>query len=71
MKAIVGWQRVRAGRYRHESGAQVYHAAAQGSEWVAELPTGEAVSGHQSMQDAMHYAQQQEGGQVHSARKMA
>jgi hypothetical protein len=71
MKAIVGWQRVRAGRYRHESGAQVYHAAAQGSEWVAELPTGEVVSGLQSMQDAMHYAQQHDGGQVQPARNIA
>jgi len=57
MTAIVGWQRVRPGRYRHDSGAQVFRVADDAHEWAIKQPGGNTVAGYASMQLAMQKAQ--------------
>lgn len=60
MTAIVGWQRVRAGRYQHDSGVQVFRVSNEGSEWAIKRQDGTKHSGYGSMQEAMKHAQTQQ-----------
>lgn len=57
MTAITGWQRVRPARYRHDNGTTVCKAATDTAGWQVTQPGGAFVSGFESMQDAMRYAQ--------------
>lgn len=60
MTAIVGWQRVRAGRYQHDSGAQVFRVSDESNEWAIKRPDGTKHAGYDSMQEAMKHAQPQQ-----------
>lgn len=60
MTAIVGWQRVRAGRYQHDTGAQVFRVSNDAGEWAIKRPDGITSAGYGSMQEAMQHVQQQQ-----------
>lgn len=63
VSAIVDWSRVRPGRYRHPSGAEVYHASGPNEplRWGYRLPDGATRNGFEDMSAAMRAAQSHKG----------
>lgn len=58
MSAIVDWSRVRPGRYRHTSGAEVYPATGPDESllWGYRLPDGASRKGFKDLSAAMRAA---------------